>query len=147
MFLHKLESFEYALGQESDHSIKSTIRIRVAIDVGGVTEDTSTILDIRSTEDLWNAMSNLVKTKITRSHREGALQQFLYSDDKGIGLDRVSLIRNTSPTSGKLPTVLRDWAAGTRNLVTQLKIFFNVYFKPITISCIHGTPMCIILCL
>jgi len=52
MFLHKLKSLEYALGQESDHSIKSTIRIRAAIDVGGVTEDTSTILDMRSTEDL-----------------------------------------------------------------------------------------------
>lgn len=92
-------------------------------------------------------MSNLMKTKINRSHREGILQQFLYSDDKGIGLDRVRLIRNTSQTSGKLPTVLGDPAAGTRNLVTQLKFFFNVYFKPITISCIHGTPMCIILCL
>ena len=52
MFLHKLKSLEYALGQESDHCIKSTIRIRAAIDVGGVTEDTSTILDMRSTEDL-----------------------------------------------------------------------------------------------
>lgn len=87
-----------------------------------------------------------MKTKITRSHREGTLQQFLYSDDKGIGLDRVSLIRNTSQASRKLPTVLRDSAVGTRNLATQLN-FFNVYFKPITLSCIHGTPMCIILCL
>lgn len=129
MLLHKLKSLEYALEQESDHSIKSTIRIRVAIDVDGVAEDRTTILDIRSTEDLWNATSNLVKTKINRSHREGTLQQFLYSDDKGIGLDRVSLIRNTSQTSGKLPTVLRDWVAGTRNLVTQLKFFFQCIFQ------------------
>lgn len=127
MFLHKCKSLEYALGRESEHSIKSTTRIRAAIDVGGVTEDTSTALDIRSTEDLWNARSNLTTTKITRSHREGTLQQFLYSDDKGIGLDRVSLIRNTSQASGKLPTVLRDSAVGTRNLATQLNFFQCIF--------------------
>lgn len=38
-FCLKLKSLEYALGRESDHSIKSSIRITVAIDVGGVTED------------------------------------------------------------------------------------------------------------
>lgn len=66
-------------------------------------------------------------TKITRSHREGTLQQFLYSDGKGIGLDRVSLIRNTSQASEKLPTVLRDSAVGTRNPATQLNFFQCIF--------------------
>lgn len=52
MFLHKCKSLECALGRESEHSIKSRVRIRGAIDVGGVTEDTSTTLGIRPTEDL-----------------------------------------------------------------------------------------------
>lgn len=63
-------------------------------------------------------MSNLAKTKINRSLREDVLQQFLYSDDKGIALDRLSLIRNTSQTSGKLLTVLSEPAEGMKNLVT-----------------------------
>lgn len=99
------------------------MRIGTPINVGGVRGGTGTILDMRSAQTLLNAKSKLVRTKINRSHSEREYyNSFFIMMEKGIGLDKAKLIRNTSQTFGKLPTMLRG-ASGTGNLDTQLHFF------------------------